>query len=111
MLISLNTECKQYFPANFFVGLHYLKKLLQDNVHTCAKVRITLASYCSWKYHKNSSGDEIANVNFFTTTSHNTSKYNPLLNIQHNTGREWVWPHGISAPLQPRPICCNEVRF
>jgi len=35
---------------------------------------------------KNSSGDEIANVNFFTTTSHNTSKYNPLVNIQHDAG-------------------------
>jgi len=33
---------------------------------------------------RNLSGDEIANVNFFTTTSHNTSKYNPLLNIQHD---------------------------
>ena len=37
--------------------------------------------------NKNSSGDEIANVNFFTTTSYNTSKYNPLMNIQHDAGR------------------------
>jgi len=37
--------------------------------------------------NKNSSGDEIANVNFFMTTSYNTSKYNPLLNIQHDAGR------------------------
>jgi len=36
--------------------------------------------------YKNSPGDEIANVNIFTTTSHNTSKYNPLLNIQHDEG-------------------------
>jgi len=26
-------------------------------------------------------------VNFFTTTSYNTSKYHPLLNIQHDAGR------------------------
>ena len=26
-------------------------------------------------------------MNFFTTTSYNTSKYNPLLNIQHDAGR------------------------
>ena len=37
--------------------------------------------------NKNSSGDEIANVNFFTTTSYNTSKYNPLMNMQHDAGR------------------------
>ena len=37
--------------------------------------------------NKNSPGDEIANVNFFTTTSYNTSNYNPLLNIQHDAGR------------------------
>jgi len=29
----------------------------------------------------------MANVNFFTTTSYNISKYNPLLNIQHGAGR------------------------
>jgi len=38
-------------------------------------------------FNKNSSGDEIANVNFSMTTSYNTSKYNPLLNIQHDAGR------------------------
>ena len=38
----------------------------------------------SYFLNKNSSGDEIANVNFFTTTSHDTSKYNPLLNIQRD---------------------------
>ena len=37
--------------------------------------------------NKNSSEDETANVNFCTTTSYNTSKYNPLLNIQHDAGR------------------------
>ena len=37
--------------------------------------------------NNNSSGDEIANVNFFTTTSYNTSKCNLLLNIQHDAGR------------------------
>jgi len=37
-------------------------------------------------------------VNIFTTTSYNTSKYNPLLNIQHNAGgvprvnvASWYW--------------------
>jgi len=33
------------------------------------------------RYNKNSSGDEIVNANFLTSTSYNTSKYNPLLNI------------------------------
>jgi len=37
--------------------------------------------------NKNSPGDEIAIVNFFTTRSYNTSKYNQLLNIQHDAGR------------------------
>jgi len=59
--------------------------------------------------NKNSSGDEIANVNFFTTTSYNTSKYNPccILITQHDAGRGAAsgcgWPRGISALLQPRP--------
>ena len=47
----------------------------------------TTATHCLLLQYKNSSGDEIANVNFFTTTSHNTSKYNPLLNIPHDAGR------------------------
>jgi len=33
-------------------------------------------------YNKNSSGDEIANVNFFTTTSHNTSKSPGTISIK-----------------------------
>jgi len=44
---------------------------------------------------KNSSGDEIANVNFFTTTSYNTSKYNPLFNVQHDAGRSAVSGCGL----------------
>jgi len=44
---------------------------------------------------KNSSGDEIANVNSFTTTSYNTSKYNPLLNIQHDAGSGAVGGCGL----------------
>jgi len=52
--------------------------LLPDNL---------LASTEKTKINKNSSGDEIANVNFFTTTSHYTSKYNILLNIQNDAGR------------------------
>jgi len=66
--------------------------------------------YCLYiNSNKNPSGDEIAkaNVNFFTTTSYNTSKYNPLLNIQHDAGRGaasgCMWPRGFGAPLQPRP--------
>jgi len=66
------------------------------------------------KVDKNSSGDEIVNVNFFTTTSYNTSKYNPLLNIQHDAGRGAA--SGCSLMVLVRrfihaPICCNEVRF
>jgi len=52
-----------------------------------------------------------------------TSKYSPLLNIQHDAGcmqtrqwrREWAWPRGITVTTAPRfshaPIYCNEVRF
>jgi len=64
--------------------------------------------------NKNSSGDEIANVNFFTTTSYNTSKYNPLLNIQHDSGRDAATGRGLVALVRRfshAPICCNEVRF
>jgi len=42
---------------------------------------------CHNNAYKKSSGDEIANVNFCTTTSYNTSKYTSLLNIQHDAGR------------------------
>ena len=64
--------------------------------------------------YKNSSGDEIANVNFFTTTSYNTSKYNPLLNIQHDGGRGAASGCGLVVLVRRfsyAPICCNEVRF
>jgi len=72
--------------------------------------------------YKNSSGDEIANVNFlYDDTLHAcTSKYSPLLNIQHDAGcrrtrqwrREWAWPRGITVPrFSHAPICYNEVRF
>jgi len=64
--------------------------------------------------NKNSSGDEIANVNFFTTTSYNTSRYNPLLSIQHDAGRGATSGCGIVVLVRRfshAPICCNEVRF
>jgi len=57
---------------------------------------------------RNSSGNEIANVNFFT------SKYNPLLNIQHDAGRGVASGRGLVVLLRRfshAPICCNEVRF
>jgi len=66
------------------------------------------------KTHENSSGDEIANLNFFTTTSYNTSKYNPLLNIQHNAGRGAASGCGLVVLLRRfshAPIYCKEVRF
>jgi len=55
-------------------------------------------------------------VNFFTTTSYNTSKYNPLLNIQHDAGRGAACGCGLVDVVLVRrfshtPICCNEVRF
>ena len=37
------------------------------------------------------------NVNFFTTTSYNSSKYNPLLNIQHDAGRGAASACGLCA--------------
>jgi len=49
-----------------------------------------------------------------------TSKYSPLLNIQHDAGcrqtkqwrLEWTWPRGITVRrFSHAPICCNEVRF
>jgi len=52
-----------------------------------------------------------------------TSKYSPLLNIQHDAGcrqtrqwrRELAWPRGITVTTVPRfsraPTYCNEVRF
>jgi len=64
--------------------------------------------------NKNSSGDEIANVNFLMTTSYNTSKYNPLLNIQHNAGRGAASGCGLMVLVRRfshASICCNEVRF
>jgi len=64
--------------------------------------------------NKNSPGDDIANVNLFTTTSYNTSKYNPLLNIQHDAGRAAASGCGLVVLVRrcsQAPICCNEVRF
>jgi len=58
----------------------------------------TLFESYNWgpkELNKNSSGDEIANVNFFATTSYNTSKYNPLLNIQHEAGRGAASGYGL----------------
>jgi len=68
------------------------------------------------KVDKNSSADEIANVNFFTTTSYNTgtSKYNPLLIIQHDAGHGAASGCGLvvlGGRFIHAPICCNEVRF
>jgi len=63
---------------------------------------------------KNSSGIEIANVNFFTTTSYNTSKYNPLLNIQHDARGGAAIGCGLvvlARRVSHAPICCNEIRF
>jgi len=51
-------------------------------------------------------------VNFFTTTSHNTSKYNPLFNIQH--GRDAASGCGLVVLVRRfshAPVCCNEVRL
>jgi len=50
------------------------------------------------------------------TTSYNTSnsKYNPLLNIQHDAGRGAASGRGLVVLLRlfsHAPICCNEVRF
>jgi len=64
--------------------------------------------------NKNSSGDEIANVNFFTTTWYNSLKYNPLLNIQHDAGRGAASGCGLVVLVRRfshAPICGNEVRF
>jgi len=57
-------------------------------------------------FDKNSSGDEIANVNLYTITSYNTSKYNPLLNIQHNAGRGAASGCGlvVLVPASDRPL-------
>jgi len=73
-----------------------------------------LASTEKIKINKNSSGDEIANVNFFTTTSYNTSKYNTLLNIQNDAGRGAASGCGLvvlARCFSHSPICCNEVKF
>ena len=62
----------------------------------------------------NSSGDEIATVNFFTTASYNTSKYNPLLNIKHDPGRGGASGCGLVVLVRRfshARICCNKVRF
>jgi len=58
------------------------------------------------KLYKNSSGDEIANVNFFY--DHIVQYFKISSVVEYSTRRrswhhEWVWPRGISAPLQPRP--------
>jgi len=50
----------------------------------------------------------------FTTTSYNTSKYNPLLNIQHDAGHGAASGCGLVVLVRRfshAPICCNEVRF
>jgi len=63
---------------------------------------------------KNSPGDEIANVNFFTIKSYNTSKYNPLFNIQHDAGRCAASGCGLVVLVRHfshAPVCCNKVRF
>jgi len=72
------------------------------------------ASATQGGHNNNSSGDEIANVNFFTTTLYNTSKYNPLLNIQHDAGRGAASGCGLVVLVRRfshAHICCNEVRF
>ena len=96
-----------------------LSKLNTGRLALCAMLPVIMA-----KGHKNSSGVEIANVNFFYDDSlqslTRTSKYSPLLNIQHDAGyrqwrREWAWPRVITVRRIRRfshaPICCNEVRF
>jgi len=53
-------------------------------------------------------------VNFFTTTSYDTSKYNPLLNIQYDAGRGAASGCGLVVLVRHfshAPICCNELRF
>jgi len=76
-----NTSVKNY--RNRMVYVKIIASQRWDVFETqCISHYITITLH-----YKNSSGDEIANVNFFTTTSCNTSKYNPLLNIQHDAGR------------------------
>jgi len=53
-------------------------------------------------------------VNFFTTTSHDTSKYNPLLNLQHDASRGAASGCGLVVLVRRfshASKCCNEVRF
>ena len=70
--------------------------LLRDfTINGIPRIRFYCISY------KNSSGDEIANVNFFTTTSYNTSKCNPSLNIQHDADRDAASGCGLVALVHP----------
>jgi len=89
--------------------VHVARATCFDNVSHVARLFPKLA-----ENDKNSPGDEIANLNFFTTTLYNTSKHNPLLNIQHDAGRGTTSGCGLVILVRRfshAPICCNEVRF
>ena len=61
---------------------------------------------CKRGFNKNSSGDEIVNVNFLRP--HRTIL---VCNIQHDAGHGPASGRGLVRRFSHAPICCNEVRF
>ena len=93
-----------------YVSLH-CERDVSEAIQTKKKQQSSARQNVWPMLNKISSGDEIANVNFCTTTSHNTSKYNPLLNIQHDAGRGAASGCGlvlVRKSLQARRLATTE---
>jgi len=97
----------------------YSYSVIEPGLLTILANCIAIAIAVSTWWNKNSSGDEIANVNFFYDHIVHVSTYLLTVSIvEYSTRRsrgpwrcKWAWPRGIMRHISHAPICCNEVRF